>query len=366
MQPTSTTGAAPRCAVAAWIGSANLGDELVFAALARQLAERGLDPVALSVDPATTSAAHGVAAVRRRDLLRGSVGVATVLGGGGLLQDETSTLNLDLHLSPVVAARLRREPVVGVGLGAGRLTTRTGRLRVRSALGGVPLAVRDTTSAEVLRGLGLEPPIVAADLTVSLPPPDVAPVERIVACLRPWSGRRHRVPARLRRHRSPDAFVAGAAGALDRLVDDTGLPVHLVAFDAPKDGPLHEAVAQRMRHAPTLSTPDVSSVVGEVAASRLVVSMRYHGGMAAVLGGRPSVLIGYTTKVSSLADDIGPGAAAVRFDAGGVVGLTEAAARVLGRDPDVEEARARLRDRERGNGRVLDELAASVGAGRGR
>lgn len=350
-----------RCIVAAWIGSPNLGDELVFAALARQLRKRGIEPVALSVDPDQTAADQGVAAEHRRSALTGRAATgATALGGGGLLQDETSTLNLDLHLSPVVAARMRKEAIVGVGLGAGRLSTRSGRWRVRHALAGVPLAVRDAASADLLEEIGLPRPTVAADLSLSLPEPEVEPADRIVVALRPWSGRRHRIPARFRRHTVDEAFVAGTARSLDALSGATGLPVHFVAFDAPKDDPLHRAVAERMRATTTLTCPNVSDVVDEVAASRLVVSMRYHGGMAAVLGGRPSLLVGYSAKVESLAADIGPGSAGLRFDAGGLGNLTAAAATVLDRGDDVLAARERLRGREQGNGGVLDHLVEEI------
>ncbi len=344
-----------RATVAGWVGSANLGDELVFVALAEQLRQRGATPEALSVEPDCTAATHGVVG-RRRVTAASTRTDCSVLGGGGLLQDETSTLNLDLHLMPVVAARARREPVAGVGLGAGRLTTRTGRLRVRRALAGVPLAVRDAGSADLLEALGLPRPTVAADLTLSLPSPDVDAVDRIVVSLRPWSGRRHRMPARFRRHDVDTDFVAGAARSLDDLAWSTGLPVHFVAFDAPKDDPLHRAVAAEMRSTTSLTRPDIHDVVAEVAASRLVVSMRYHGGMAAVLGGRPALLVGYSSKVDALAADLGPGAAGLRWTPTGLGDLITPARAVLGHDDAVAEARARLAERERGNGRVLDAL----------
>ncbi len=344
-----------RATVAGWVGSANLGDELVFRALSLQLQVRGVEPEPLSVDPAQTAADHGATGRRRASSVTTRTD-CTVLGGGGLLQDETSTLNLDLHLMPVVAARLRREPAAGVGLGAGRLTTRSGRLRVRAGLARVPLAVRDAGSADLLESLGLPRPTVAADLTLSLPPPELDPIDRIVVSLRPWSGRRHRVPARFRRHEVDEAFVDGSARSLDELSESMGLPVHFVALDAPKDHPLHEAVATRMRSTTSLTCPNVHDVVAEVAASRLVVSMRYPGGMAAVLGGRPSLLVGYSSKVDALAADLGPGAAGLRWSPSGLGDLVTPSRSVLGHDDAVVEARARLAERERGNGRVLDAL----------
>lgn len=343
-----------RATVAAWVGSANLGDELVFSALNRQLADRGVTVEALSVEPAQTEVDHGVVARRRASATTRTD--CTVLGGGGLLQDETSTLNLDLHLTPVVAARLRREAVAGVGLGAGPLGTRSGRLRVRAALGGVPLAVRDAGSADVLEAVGLARPPVAADLVMSLPPVEVSSVDRIVVCLRPWSGHRHRLPARFRRHPPDDAFAAGAARSLDDLSEATGLPVHFVAFDAPKDDPLHRAVAAQMRSTYSLTCPNVGNVLAEVAASQLVVSMRYHGGMAAVLAGRPAVLVGYSSKVDALAAELGPGAAGLRWSPNGLGDLVTPARAVLDHGHEVVAARGRLAERERGNGRVLDAL----------
>src|SRR3546814_11987230 len=93
--------------------------------------------------------------------------------------------------------------------------------------------------------------------------------------------------------------------SLDQLSSATGLPVHLVAFDAPKDGPLHSEVAARMTRTPTLATPGLDDVLAEVAASRLAVSMPYHSGMAAVLGGRPSILVGSSAQVHPLAPPLG-------------------------------------------------------------
>jgi polysaccharide pyruvyl transferase WcaK-like protein len=105
-----------------------------------------------------------------------------------------------------------------------------------------------------------------------------------------------------------------------------------------------------------VSTPDRHDVLEEVAASRLVVAMRYHGGMAAVLAGRPAILVGYSPKVDALALELGPGAAARRWSPEGLGDLGAAADAVLGRSEDVVAARARLSERERGNGRLLDDL----------
>ncbi len=87
-----------RAVVAAWVGSTNLGDELVFSVLRRLLADRGVEAAVPSLDPVGTAAAHQVEAFGhldprglRRHLQSAD---ARVFGGGGLLQNETSIWNL--------------------------------------------------------------------------------------------------------------------------------------------------------------------------------------------------------------------------------------------------------------------------------
>ncbi|SVD49216.1 uncharacterized protein METZ01_LOCUS402070, partial [marine metagenome] len=49
-----------RAVVAAWVGSTNLGDELVFSVLRRLLSDRDIEVVVPSVNPTDTTAAHQV------------------------------------------------------------------------------------------------------------------------------------------------------------------------------------------------------------------------------------------------------------------------------------------------------------------
>jgi len=57
-----STTVADRVTVAGWVGSTNLGDELLFRVLRGLLADRGVAVDAPSVDPAGTAAVHDVEA----------------------------------------------------------------------------------------------------------------------------------------------------------------------------------------------------------------------------------------------------------------------------------------------------------------
>ena len=146
-----------RVAVAGWIGSSNLGDELIFAAIARKLAARGVETVAVSIDPAATSRDHAVAAVRAPSLSL-TPPDRLVFGGGEVLQDETSVWNLPYHLSRIWSGRLRGVPFGVLGVGAAALRSPSGRAMVRRSLSTARVVtVRDRPSLNALRRLGLSP-----------------------------------------------------------------------------------------------------------------------------------------------------------------------------------------------------------------
>lgn len=350
-----------RVVVAAWVGSTNLGDELVFAGLCRKLAARGAAVCAVSVDPAATRAAHGVAAVDHRDVggVLAVVGEAdaVVLGGGGLLQDETSPLNVPYHLSRVWGAVLRRTPFAAIGVGAGRLSTRTGRALVGVTLRrAAAVTVRDRDSRDLLRDLRVPGVRVAADLAVGLDGPTTPAADRLVVCLRPWRAARARLPARLRGDQTPQPVVDALARALDQTAADTGLAVHFVALQADRDGPFHERVGAAMRTPWSVAEPGLGSVLAEVATGQVVVALRFHGGVAAALAGRPCVLVGYAPKVDALAADLGDGATCLAWSPDALARMPEAVRAVRPHAGAAAAGLAALRARDRVNDEALDVL----------
>lgn len=347
--------------VAGWIGSTNLGDELVFAGVRHLLAEADIEVAAISLDPAATRRIHGVGAVGANDLIGINHAIgrvdALVFGGGGLLQDVTSPLNLPYHLSRVVLARLRRTPVAGFGLGVGGLDTRLGHALTKATMRGVTaLSVRDQASARLLTDVGVPGAIVAADPAFALPIPEVAVTDRLVVALRPWGGGSSRLPAAARGDATPEAQVAALAAALDDAVERTGLQVRFVALQADRDDPFHRRVAARMAHVAEFVCPDLDGLTAEFAAARAVISMRYHGGVAAVLGGRPVVLVSYALKVDALARELGAAGRLLEFTPGALAGLGDALEHVMAHEPGFAVTRDRLRERQDGNRGVIAAL----------
>ena len=346
--------------VSAWVGSTNIGDELVFSSLVRKLHARDISITAVSIDAETTERDHEVRAIGHVDL-RAQIGVlsrvdAVILGGGGLLQDTTSPWNLPYHLARPVVARRRGRRVAAIGIGAGPLDRGVGRWLVRRGLRDVrPITVRDDHSRDLLADVGIQAR-TTADLAFGLDPVAAGPADCLVACLRPWSGARHLLPAGIRRSNVPEWFVDEAAAALDRAATALGVPVHFVALQRDRDHRVHEQIAGRMHSTVTFATPNVRDVLREISRGAVVVSMRYHGIVGATLAGRPSVAIGYAPKVDALAVELGAASRLVPWSPRGLASVADAAQDVAPHSEDAQEGRELLRARERGNDDAIDEL----------
>lgn len=351
-------------AVAGWIGSSNIGDELIFREIKRKLSQRGANPVAISIDASSTRADHRCASIEHggpRDslaLLR-SLGTVSslILGGGGLIQSETSPWNLPFHLSRVWSARARRVPWAGIGLGVGSLNGALGRRLVaatmRSAIG---TTVRDAASAAALRAIGVEGVIVAADPVICADAEGSAAHGRIAVSLR----RRNRGGPRTARSQSDSdlgtSWVQSTAVALDALSESWALPIRFIAFQPDRDDVVHRAVADRMSSEFSFAPSSPDTVLNEVASSAFVVAMRYHAAIGALLGGVPGLLIDYSPKMRDLAAEVGDGLQVVSsefFEADDLVRRLQTAERHATELPD---ALAALRAREEANDRMIDRL----------
>lgn len=354
-----------RILVSGWVGADNVGDELIFRSLAIKLQERGAAVTTMSTRPEATRRLHGVDAVGWSNMT-GTLGAiksadGLIIGPGGILQDETSVWNLPAHLHRVLVAKTMRTPVLGLGLGAGPLDTTTGRSIVRSTLRSVILTVRDEDSARLLADSGLRRAAVTADLAYGLPVPEADAVDRIVVSLRPFSGSGGLVPARRSDLRTlgTDDRVAASAAALDGLAHRSSLPIHLLAFEAERDARYHDLIAERMTEPVTTGIAGIDTVFDEVARSRLVVGMRYHAVVSAIMASRPAVVIGYSPKARSIAHRLGAAGLLVENDPTSYHEVTEGAA-LLGRDDHVAGVRAERRNADAGNDAALDRFLATI------
>lgn len=295
----------PKVAIAGWIGSTNLGDEMLFAAAKRELEARGAEVVALSVRPAATTRAHrceAVSAFRPDVMARTLRSCSSLLLVGGTVQESTSPFNLPFHSVPVRLAARRDRPVFGAGLGVEPITSTIGRRVARRMLAPLTdLTVRDGDSAAAVVALGLPRPTVTGDLAFLLPTESVDRLGRVAVAVRPWAGG-SRLPAvaSWQRGLGHDWFVSGMASALDEASRRSGSVTHFICFQPGRDDALHRAIAERMTTPVSHAAPDVDTVFREVGSSRALIAMRYHAAVTAIATKTPLVAFDTFAKVRSL------------------------------------------------------------------
>lgn len=325
-----------RVLVSGYLGAGNLGDEAIFAGLARGLEARGHVVTALSAAPAATRAEHAVVARHRLRGLPWALGAtdALVAGGGGLLQDATSRRSLAYYLGVIRAARATGARVAVFAQSVGPLSTR-GRRAVGRALADLPIAVRDEASRRLLAEVGLDA-VLVADTALALPLP---PVRRRGGLLL-----------------VPRADVPGARGALEAVAREAVasgtlvgvLPLQRGADEADADGIAAGAPGVERRAA---AGPEAA--LARCAEVDTVVSVRLHGLILALRAGRAHVGVGYDPKVAGFAEQSGARVVPVPVDP-----ATLRAAVAAASPPDEGRRRALLRRAEEG----LDWLDAALRA----
>ncbi len=279
-----------RLLLSGYYGLGNLGDEAILAGLAPALAARGVAVTVLSAAPRATSSLHSVAAVHRlRGVPVALVGhTAFVSGGGGLLQDATSSRSLGYYLGLIRAAKALGKRVAVYGQSLGPLT-HAGRKRVAAALAGVPLAVRDRQSLAIAADLGLQAELVGDPaLLMSRPKVPETPSAPGAPTLLIPRGGHPRFDAPLERLAA--ALIADgervAAMALQPRVDDGSVAALLAALPS-----LERAAAETPKAALDL-----------IAKAAAVVSVRLHGCILAAVAGVPFVALAYDPKVAGFAE----------------------------------------------------------------
>lgn len=142
-----------------YYGFKNTGDEAICLAITRELIRLGHSVTVLSANPIETSALYGVKAVKRMSLIETPLAIlaadVVLSGGGGLLQDKTSSRTLTYYLGIIGLAKMLGKRVAVFNQSIGPLSEQ-GQTRVAKALKGVTSIVRDTGSFALLEKLGIK------------------------------------------------------------------------------------------------------------------------------------------------------------------------------------------------------------------
>jgi len=284
-----------------YYGFDNAGDEAILSALVIELKALGHEPTVLSSDPEKTARAHGVKAVSRTNpiaLLRAILGCdAMFSGGGGLLQDKTSSRTLTYYLGLIQLALTLRKRVVIFNQSIGPLSDE-GRKKVARALHKTHNIVRDRGSLALLETLGVKAqlggdPALLLGAGIKLERED----NRIIIAPRGGqSGATHKL-----------AEVA-------HYLEAEGKKIVLLAFQKDEDSSECQLIAASCSKAEIVQVGDPAEALEHIAKAEQVIGVRLHAVILAAALGVPFIGISYDPKVQGFCEDSGAPSTSTDFD----------------------------------------------------
>ena len=296
-----------RILLSGYYGFQNTGDEAILAALIAGLRRSfdDLEIIVLSADPDYTMNLHQVKSINRLDFKAIITELKTadllISGGGSLLQDITSYKTIPYYLGLIVIAKIMKTPVFFCAQGVGPINKRLNKKLVAKILNKVDLiSVRDQNSKEVLQNCGVEQKItVTADLVFNLLVDNnkicskISQQENInlrqptiAVSVRPWGD---------------NSYLDKLVIVLDDLTAKLGVQMLLIPFHYPDDKEISQLLKKRLTNKVNLIKGNYNpqELLAIVSECDLMVGVRLHSLVFAVVAGVPVAGISYDPKVDS-------------------------------------------------------------------
>ncbi|MFS0725854.1 polysaccharide pyruvyl transferase CsaB [Paenibacillus sp. 1P07SE] len=312
-----------RLVVSGYYGFRNSGDEAVLKSILLALESAGaeagvrIEPIVLSIDPASTEAMYGVRARHRMrpaevlGAIRESDGL--ISGGGSLLQDATGAKTIPYYTGVLKLAQLLGKPTFIYSQGIGPVSRRWMDPLIRSVMRrSAYVSVRDPESAELLGRIGVDRSRieVVPDPVMALPLPAETAA---VGASEPLVGA-DRVPVvgvSLRFWRKDQADLERAAVALAALARSRAVRLRFLPFHAPDDAAASSYVMERLgaigSSTAELATldDDPQQMLLAVSSCELLIGMRLHALIYAANQSVPMLGLSYDPKIDQFLGRLG-------------------------------------------------------------
>ncbi|MBI5701303.1 polysaccharide pyruvyl transferase CsaB [Candidatus Saganbacteria bacterium] len=224
-----------------------------------------------------------------------------ISGGGGLLQDKTSTKSFLYYVGLIFYAKLLRKKIYIFAQSIGPITNPFNLMLLKRALSSANLiTVRDSASFDFLQSLNLKEKILkTADPTIILKKDDSIKIEKkypgpmIGICPRQFKD-------------MPKDMEENFAALLDKLFSLNKANIVLIPFQKPNDIEICENIAKKMKRPNRILRNGLppNKMMGAISQMDLVLGMRLHSLIFAVNTLTPSLGITYDPKVQGFMDDL--------------------------------------------------------------
>lgn len=298
--------------ISGYYGFENCGDDAVLECIIAGFRKIGINDITvLSNSPDETKNNYGVNAVYRNSFKKvlNAIKNTDVLisGGGSLIQDKTSSRSLWYYLAIIAFALIFRKKVFIIGQGIGPIEHKYNRWLTAVILRRINrITVRDEDSKLFLEKLNIKKNVVlAADPVVNLDSCDNDHLKDILAkedincekymviCTREWE--------------NTELSRVELAKAIDKISEEYGYKAVFLPFYYKKDEEESEKVANYLK------TPykiirgkyDPKEILGIIKNSNLLIGVRLHSLIFALVAIVPFIGISYDPKIDGFLKSVG-------------------------------------------------------------
>jgi len=309
-----------KIAVSGYYGFGNTGDEAILTSLLSLLKRvPHAEITVFSAYPKKTRKEHGVKSVSRinpfsvlSSLLKCDL---LISGGGGLLQDVTSSRSLLYYLSIIHLGVLFKKKVVLLAQSIGPISKAVNRRLTSRVLNKVTLiTVRDEHSYRELKELGVRdiPVYQTADLALLLDKPQEVASREILEFL---NLKEPFVVFCLRNVKHKKIRIKDFAEIAERLKKAFQVKIVFLPFQFSLDRELNENLSALVPGSILCPFLKPGQIINLFAKAELVVGMRLHSLIFAALARTPFLPVSYDPKVSSFAQLLNQEALSLEEDA---------------------------------------------------
>lgn len=293
--------------VAGYYGYSNSGDDALLTSICDDLiAENDHNRITILTQTPDRHGTHPqIETVYRFDMLKvfGAIGRGDILimGGGSLLQDETSTKSLWYYLSLIGSATMMKKRCMLYANGVGPIENAFNRRLTTRVVNKIAvITLREAMSYKALEAMKVTGPHVevTADPVFHL---DMTGEGAHIEGLYPegFDRRKPYCVAIFRQWKGSDHFIHEVARVCDHVTRHHGMQVLFVPMHFPVDMAIERAMMAQMKApswlmAKQCSVTDLVEVIGN---SQLTLSMRLHGVIYSALKQVPVVGFSYGPKV---------------------------------------------------------------------
>ncbi|MDK2836170.1 MAG: hypothetical protein PWP21_947 [Thermosediminibacterales bacterium] len=296
--------------VSGYYGFGNAGDEAILAAIVKsfkKIQQIQTTITVLSNNPEETRKKHGINAVKRTNpvsILKAIAGCDILLsGGGGLLQDITSSRSISYYLSLIFLAKKMGKKVMVYGNGVGPVKRNANRKLIRSVLNKVDLiTVRDERSKKELQNMGVvnSKITVTADPALMLDDFSTEPGDELIEGLGIENNNKGLIGISVRKWKKFKETSSEIARWGDYLIKNHGFNLLFIPMHFYSDVEAAREIASKMANKPYIIEQKIEfdQIQAVVSKLDLLVGMRLHSLIFSALSSVPMVGLEYDPKVT--------------------------------------------------------------------